>query len=300
MPRLPGLVALALALFAGALLALIAGRPRWRRVFAMVLALTTLPLPFLSDGPALLRGLIALATTLIVFRAIDLQRQPSRSPTRRVWHVLGVVDTRHVARVDPSLRVASLVRVLVAAGPTLAGLWVASRLAPTMAAPLGSLLRWIAGVGFCYGAFETIVGIVELIHAALGLRPPVIHDAPIRARTIDEFWGRRWNRIVGTWLRATCFVPLARRGHPALGMVAAFAASVVLHAYVAWAALGAQAALIVGGFFAVQLPLLSLERRLQVARWPALAARAWTLGVLLLVSPLFVLPALAVFDPLLR
>jgi D-alanyl-lipoteichoic acid acyltransferase DltB (MBOAT superfamily) len=127
---------------------------------------------------------------------------------------------------------------------------------------------------------------------------PVLHDVPIRSRTIAEFWSQRWNRVVSTWLRSTLFMPLARRRQPLLGLCAAFAVSVALHAYVAWAAVGGGPALWASIFFAAQVPLIVVERRIGVAGWPAPAARAWTIAWLCLLSPLFTEPVLRVFDPL--
>jgi hypothetical protein len=51
-----------------------------------------------------------------------------------------------------------------------------------------------------------------------------------------------------------------------------------------------------GGFFLSQAVLLSVERGLGVKRWPATAARAWTISALLLTSPLFSAPVLQVVE----
>jgi hypothetical protein len=47
-----------------------------------------------------------------------------------------------------------------------------------------------------------------------------------------------------------------------------------------------------GVFFALQLPIVLVERALRVSQWRAPLARAWTVVVLLGVSPFFVEPVL--------
>src|SRR5262249_23617594 len=128
--------------------------------------------------------------------------------------------------------------------------------------------------------------------------PPVLHDDPILSRSVQEFWGERWNRIVSAWLAANCLWPLARRRRPLLGLAAAFAASALLHAYLTWAALALPSAMEMGVFFLIQAVIVLFERRVGVPRWPGAAARAWTVATLLLTSPLFVGPFLELFDPL--
>ena len=53
-----------------------------------------------------------------------------------------------------------------------------------------------------------------------------------------------------------------------------------------------RAALSGGAFFLLQAPIVMLEAKLRSSRWPAPLAHAWTLGWLLVTSPLFVAPVL--------
>jgi len=152
--------------------------------------------------------------------------------------------------------------------------------------------RAVFGAAFVYAFMETLSDAIRLIHRMVGIEVSPIQDAPILARSLGEFWSERWNRPVSVWLRETAFLPLARLRYPTLGLVAAFCLSAGIHAYFYAVPLGGQAALMVAAFFVVQAVMIVAEKRLRVRAWPAPAARAWTLILLLACSPLFVEPIL--------
>ena len=61
-------------------------------------------------------------------------------------------------------------------------------------------MRWIGGTACVYGLVDTGFASVRVTYGVLGVRAPSMHSDPIRSRTIGEFWGRRWNRVIGGWL----------------------------------------------------------------------------------------------------
>jgi hypothetical protein len=251
-----------------------------------------LALPFFAPTDVTaLRALVGNGAAWVLLRTLDLARDPTGlSPARRVFHVVALYDTRLTTRAPPAF---SLARHAAVAGwllLALGALWLATHAA---GAP-----RWLAGAAAVYAGFEALAGALVAGSALCGVVVPTLHDAPIRSRSVAEFWGRRWNRIVSAWLREYCFEPLARRGRPGLGVAAAFAASALLHAYFTRVALDFTMAAAMGGFFLLQIPLCAAERALGVDRWPAAAARVWTVAALLGTSPLFVEPLLRMFDPL--
>ena len=77
--------------------------------------------------------------------------------------------------------------------------------------------------------------------------------------------------------------------------MAAFVGSAVLHSYLTWVALDATMALTAGLFFVAQVPMLFVERKLAVRRWPRAAGIAWTIGVLLVLWPLLAEPIVRLF-----
>jgi hypothetical protein len=91
--------------------------------------------------------------------------------------------------------------------------------------------------------------------------------------------------------------PLARRGHPALGMLLGFVVSGFGHAYPVLVALGPAMAAMMFGYFAVQGLVVVAETRLGMARWPRALRRSWTIAIMVATSPLFVVPCLRVVLP---
>ena len=288
---LPGCVAFASVL---SLLAVPAG---WRRYAALALALGGLAAPWLAPSGSVLRAFVGLYLLWACAKVLDMVRDPRpRSAYFRWLWMLVLHDLRRDGYAGsgarPELRPGLLATALGALGITLVSLHVAVIEAESFAPALRWLVRQGAGLLACYLGVEGALRAFEFVFRCLGLRPPVLHDHPIVSLSLAEFWGRRWNRVVGHWLFSTFYRPFARAGHAASGVAAAFLGSAALHLYFTWAAIGFGWSLVMASFFVLQVPLLLLETRLGQARWPRLWRRAWTVGCLVLTAPLFVEPTL--------
>jgi membrane bound O-acyltransferase family protein len=283
---------------AGMIAALLAAGPAWRRAMAVLVMGAASPVPFLApeDFPAF-RAFVALGCLWFMARLIEVLRVPRPlPPARRVWHVVGLVDTFRARRMAPKVDWQAVTRLvlsvpLVAGG--FAGVYFGSHL---LGGPLRLAVRWSAGAVFLYMAVEVVVALVILVYGLLGIDPRPIHDDPIRAKTIIEFWSRRWNRVVHGFLKQNIFAPVARRGHTELGLVLTFVVSGLIHFAFMLPAVGLSWALMMGAFFLLQVPFLWAERALGVVRWSTVPARLWTLTLLLGSSPLFVEPMLRIAD----
>jgi hypothetical protein len=77
---------------------------------------------------------------------------------------------------------------------------------------------------------ETIAFLVTLLWLPGGCLMPAPHVNPFAARTVADFWGRRWNLWMSDWFRFAIFAPLRRR--PGLALWLIFFVSGVLHEYV--------------------------------------------------------------------
>lgn len=278
-----------------ALAALLTAGSAPRRALGLLLGLLLLLFPPTASTP-LARGVLAAIAFWGLARLLDLAREPRpMSPLRRVAHALAIVDTRRVTLGRPRVDGRALGRAALALPLGYLSLWAGVVLAPA----IGSLpLRWLAGATFTYCFAEAASGLIEGLARLLGARVPPVHRDPVAARSLREFWGERWNLVVNRWLRQHWYLPLARRGRPATGLALAFVVSAGLHAYIFGAGLDADMSARAAGFFALQGLLLALEVPLGVQRWPAPAARAWTLAATLLPSPLFTEPMLRLFAEL--
>jgi Membrane bound O-acyl transferase family len=165
----------------------------------------------------------------------------------------------------------------------------------------GSIVRLLAGVMVLFLFGELLTAIMRFCHRLAGLKLIPNHNCPIASRSLREFWGQRWNHIISVYLNRFFFLPLARCRHPALGILCAFLASGIIHALAVLAVMGVspdalKLATTMASFFLVQGLLVLAETPLRMRQWPGPLARIWTLGTLLVTSPLIIGPSLRVFD----
>lgn len=246
-----------------------------------------LVLPWFVGPIPLVRGLSALGGFVLLFRIIDLVRMREKwSASRRIFHVLSGIDSRTLRRAPSRLDLAALGRGL---------LWATLATGAFQLAHSSQLLvQWGAGLVLAYGIVEAGYQVVAAAYGLLGFVTPPLHVLPAASLTIGELWGKRWARPVSAWMRDTCFLPLARRGLPRVGLALSFVVSAIGHAYPVLVATDVAMAALMFAFFAVQAIFVIVETKLGVARWPRAARRVWTVTLMVASSPLFVEPALRV------
>lgn len=292
------------ALGFGALFALLGaasalgGGPAGQRIVAATLALGANAVPLLLPAePAVVRSLAALIGVWGFGRVLELVRMPGVVPAVRRWvHVFAVEDSSRLARRRPGLDHARLGGLAAYGLLTAGAVYTTGELASTFTGPAHWTVRWTGAAAFVYGAAEVVTRLLEQGYATLGIHIDPIQRRPIRARSLHEFWGMRWNRIVHEALHTHLFTPWHRRGRPWLGLVAAFGTSAVLHFWVFFVGLGWELAALMASYFVVQGALQGLERLLRLGLWPAPAAHAWTLLAVALPSPLFLEPLIRMVE----
>lgn len=276
-----------------AVVAWLAARPLGARIGSFISVLS-LAVPLFVQASPFPHALVAIGFLWSALRSWDLVHESvSRPFLSRFVHLFAVIDTRAISHGRRHFSATTAVRLLAWVGASVI-LVLVVRAADSFTGWPHYVLRWSGGAGLLLTGFETLVAAFESVLAMLGWIIPPLHDAPHRSLTIAEFWGERWNRIVGRFLNERVFRPLARRS-PWLGITAAFAVSAAMHAYIIGVALGIPAALAWAAFFLAQPLLLAAERWLHVRRWPAVAGWSWTVGLLLLLSPLMTEPGLRLF-----
>ncbi len=271
----------------------VAGTGAARRIASAALVFAGLALPWLADGPALLRAAMACMGLLALVKSLQAAVTPWRwRGWQRAWHAIAPFDVDRAQPVQPFLDGRLSARVLTYAAVASTALLLLP------GAQEGRLvlvfLRQTLAVVIAYCGMEAITGTVLFVHLLAGVRVPPLQVAPIAARSVSEFRSRRWNRPVSSWLNHFIFLPVSRRSGPVLALVATFLVSALLHAWMFLTAAGLGAAWLAGAFFLVQARLVLLEFPLSVSRWPSLARHAWTLSALLISAPLFTVPMLRV------
>jgi Membrane bound O-acyl transferase family len=149
------------------------------------------------------------------------------------------------------------------------------------------LLGAIAVAIGAQGADHTLRGVLSRLH----IHYPKLHDAPHRAGSLADFWGRRWNRLVGGYFREVCFPAWRERWGATRATLLVFLASATLHFVPTTFAAGVSAGSKMAAFFLVHGVALQLERQFAKSIGPR-SLRMWTWCVFVLTMPLFVEPLL--------
>lgn len=289
------LTAFLILLGAAALLMAVPGTRAGARL-ALLVATSLLPLPALVMAHPVTIAMLAVAALALVFTAVDFAYvdRPARLKDRLVLALASLVlaDARHLTRRPRQFDRRAAAQVLGAVLAAGVALLVWSH-ADALAWLPRYLARCAAGAVVVLAVAEVMTGLVGLISGLAGASLRPVHDSPYRARTVGEFWSRRWNPLVGAWLHRHCFRRLAPRG-ARLAMIGTFVASAALHAYLLLA-IDLLAALSWAAFFIAQPVLVLAERKLGVRRWPAALAHTWTVTCMVLLLPLMLSPILPLF-----
>lgn len=281
------LAAVEIALILGSGLAY--GQSALRKAASLTLAVITPALPWLLPADALfLRGLYAVFSLLPLFKWIQCTVDGDvGSAGHRTWQWIAIFDVRETTRVRPHFDAKLLLHLGVYAATAAGGTAVLVAAGPL--SPSSWPLHLVGGVAAVIGLVQSVIDLVRLVHAAFGVHVPPIQREPLLSTSVRDFWGRRWNRTVSDWLRRYVFAPLARRGHPVLGIVAAFAASAAFHFYIVIVPLGIAEGLVMAAFFLAQVPLIFIERRALTGAG-RLERRLFAIFGLAATSPLFTIP----------
>jgi hypothetical protein len=151
---------------------------------------------------------------------------------------------------------------------------------------------WVAMVGIGF-LFIARLDILAIIFRAMGFAVEKTWDFPVAARSLDDFWGRRWNRLVSGSLRDVIFFPVARLAGARLALFAVFFYSGLYHevfSVFAQSGYGGPALYFMVQYLGVAAETSRPGRRLLRGRpW---LSRAWTWAVVVLPVGLFLQPGI--------
>jgi hypothetical protein len=247
--------------------------------------------PLATRGPGAVQLVAGLLAGYLAIRAAALGAVGAR-PERPIWAgLLSVDDLLRPAPPDPRRRRPRA--LLVGVGGALACV------ALLVAGDALRLWRWSRYADDLLACLEVAVGAMGLNNLILAASPrPIagLQDRPALSASLAELWAARWNHLVAPNLDRGFFRPLARRRHPAAGVLAAFAASGIMHVVPVLAAAPLPAAALpacqVFAFFLLHGALVLGERALGLHRAPRslLVARVRTVTLFVLLTPMMLGP----------
>lgn len=114
---------------------------------------------------------------------------------------------------------------------------------------------------------ETLNGLCRLLWLPTGRLVPPINIHPWQATDLADFWGRRWNRLIGDWLHQVVFMSCRRR--PKTAMFATFLVSGLIHELLVSLPLtivcGEHIWGCMTGYFFIQYLAIIVERRFRLS-----------------------------------
>ncbi|MBX3468201.1 MAG: membrane bound O-acyl transferase family-domain-containing protein [Planctomycetes bacterium] len=235
----------------------------------------------LRHEPAGVRMLLLIAGCLLAMKALVLTEARVGGlvlpPARRFVFLLWVgMDPRPFAARDPQARPGAGAIMARGAAFLASGLALVA-LARVVDARVGATAILLVGLSLAlhFGLLNVGCGLLRL--AGYPVERPF--DAPLLARNLTEFWGRRWNRPFSDMLSAVIYRPLRRRAGRPAGVLAAFALSGLLHEVAISVPVRAGFGLPLA-YFVAHGGLVLLEGHLARRGRPigGVAGRAWTLA----------------------
>jgi predicted DCC family thiol-disulfide oxidoreductase YuxK len=153
------------------------------------------------------------------------------------------------------------------------------------------LVGWIGMVGMILTLHFGMFALLSVGWRALRVDAAPIMDAPLRATSVAEFWGRRWNGAFNDLALGLVFRPVARRAGVIAGTVSAFAVSGLVHELVISLPAGAGYGLPTAYFLLQGMAVLA-QRKTAALRG---AVSGWLFTMLVVAGPSFWLfhPALS-------
>ncbi|MEM6730474.1 MAG: MBOAT family protein [Myxococcota bacterium] len=259
------------------------------RKFGSLLVVSALPALAWAVPPErpATRAFLAVFTALGLFKWVQTAVDDDRGAWRyRVWQWTAPFDVRDATPKAPQIEWRLVLR-------TTAGFLLFTGALLYIRSPLGGALEihaqmvaYFVGVLAVVSLGDAVTNLVRCLHGPAGFAVAPIMDDTWWPQSMQDFWGRRWNRTVSRWLLRYVFNAWAYRRRIRVGLACAFLTSALIHFYVTWVPLGPKWGAVVAAFFLVQFPLIVFERR-----WIAPPyRRAFAIAALLLTAPAFVLP----------
>jgi len=114
-------------------------------------------------------------------------------------------------------------------GQLAVGMWLVAGLAPRLVDSHPLIAGWVAMTGVVSVLHFGVSHLLSLVWRSCGVTARHIMDKPLAARSVSEFWGKRWNLAFRDVMHGYVFRPLAPMGGVAWATVATFLVSGLIH-----------------------------------------------------------------------
>jgi hypothetical protein len=265
---------------------------RWTRVLPLVVVPTIVVAAFPDSWP---RWIFMWTFALAIYAGCKCltwtSATDSRVPARRSLGYLATwpgMDAAAFLHDDRNIRVPrpTTVEWSFALAKALTGLVLlfVAIFAAVKAAPL--VAGWLGMVALVFVLHFGVFHLLSCGWRRLGVDACPLMNWPVRATSLREFWGRRWNRAFRDLAHRHLFIPLCRTCGASAAMALAFLVSGMVHDLVISLPAGGG----YGGptaYFAIQAAGLTVERT-RVSKLLGLGDnwRGWTFTMLVLLLPL--------------
>lgn len=165
------------------------------------------------------------------------------------------------------------------------GVWLVTSMAPHFMHRAPQIAGWLAMIGIVSILHFGLSQLLSLIWRSLGISAQHIMHKPLLARSLADFWGRRWNLAFRDLMHKFVFQPVVPRVGGAGAIMAVFFVSGVIHdAVISLAARGGFGLPTL--YFLIQ-GLAQLWERTPLAKSLGLGRglRGWLFAVIVVVAP---------------
>ena len=218
-------------------------RPRGgkRGIFALTPAVAAAAaLPFAMPAPPEARALASVVAVVLAAKCFELARGSYRDPAmlatfpRFVFWMFIPPDSRAPKTTGDAIRARELGRRRLLRG-TFKAVLAIGLIGLNSAIPGLHEAFWSTTLWAMWAIYLVASGMTDLgsgVAMQSGIFVAENFDAPLIARSVREFWGKRWNVFITTFAFRNIFLPLGGRRAPLSATLAVFIASGLMHEYV--------------------------------------------------------------------
>jgi predicted DCC family thiol-disulfide oxidoreductase YuxK len=227
----------------------------------------------------------------LTLRQVRLKADPTSTRPRALAYLLAWpgMDAETFLRQTNRVAAPSRAEWIAAVLKTAAGALLVWRVAPVVATSNALLAGWIAMIGATFILHFGTFHVLSLCWRRLGVDAMPVMRNPLRATSLGEFWGRRWNTAFHELASRFTFTPMRQRWGVTAATLGTFVASGLIHELVISVPAGVGYGLPTGYFVIQGLGVAGERTRLGRRVGLGGGVRGWFYTVLVVAGPVALL-----------